>query len=57
MKDIKVTIDDGEQKAIIEIKDGGNDDINIEANFDPPATKESKSPVVAVAMRFLQSIK
>lgn len=60
MKDIKVIIDDGDQKAIITIKEAEEkDQINVNCEFVPPVDnkKETVPPVVGVAMNFLKSMK
>lgn len=59
MKDITVTIEDEDQKAIITIKETENDQVNVNAEFVPPIdnTKDTVPPVVGVTMNFLRAIK
>lgn len=59
MKDIKVIIDDGDQKAIIFIKDMGNGTHKIHAEFQPAVDtkKDNVSPVAGITMNFLKFLK
>lgn len=59
MKDITVTIEDEDQKAIIFIKDMGNETHKVHAEFQPAidTKKDNISPVAGITMNFLKFLK
>lgn len=58
MKDIKITIEDEDQKAFIVLKEVGEDEANVNATFEPPIdnTKDEKPIVVCLAFRILRGL-
>ena len=58
MKDIKITVEDEDQKAFIVLKGVGEDEVNVNATFEPPIdnTKDEQPNVVCLAFRLLRGL-
>lgn len=59
MKDIKITIEDDDQKAFITLKEVGEDEVNVNATFEPPIdnTKDEQPNVVGLTFNILQRLR
>ena len=59
MKDIKITIEDEDQKAFIVLKEEGEDEVNVNATFEPPIdnTKDKQPNIVGLAFKILRGLR
>lgn len=59
MKDIKITIEDSDQKAFIVLKEVGEDEVNVNATFEPPIdnTKDEQPNVVGLTFNILRKLR
>lgn len=59
MKDIKIIIEDEDQKAFIVLKEVGEDEVNVNATFEPPIdkTKDEQPNVVGLTFNILRRLR